>query len=99
MAQTKSGASANSAPLPAAGDADTERIPAPAILRALRNDWHGRIELKRQNTSRGTPEESTQTTLRIETFFDGPLSVLRVDLPFPDEKTDFEGDPFSPRPR
>jgi hypothetical protein len=59
--------------------------------------WHGRIELKRQNTSRGTPEESTKTTLRVETFFTGPVEVLRFDFPFPDEKTDFGGSPFDPR--
>jgi len=59
--------------------------------------WHGRLELKRQNTSRGTPEETTQTTVRIESFFDGVVNLLRLDLPFPDEKTDFAGSPFHPR--
>jgi len=60
-------------------------------------EWRGRLEIKRQNTSRGTPEESTRTTLRVETFFDGPLSLLRFDFPFPDDKTDMQGDPFDPR--
>lgn len=60
-------------------------------------DWHGRIELKRQNTERGTTDESTKTTLRIESFFKGPIRLLRVDLQFPDEKTSFEGQPFNPR--
>ena len=81
-------------------DADTDELPSPAVLhalRTLRDQWHGRVEIKRQNTSRGTPDESTMTQLRIETFFDGPVSALRLDLPFPDEKTDFEGDLFSPR--
>lgn len=78
-------------------DADTEEPPSLAMLRALRDNWHGRLEIKRQNTSRGTPDESTQTQLRVETFFEGPVSALRLDLPMPDEKTDFEGDAFNPR--
>jgi len=60
--------------------------------------WHGRVELKRQNTSRGTDEESTKTTLRLESFFTGPVSLLRLDLQFPDEKTGFSGSPLDPRP-
>ncbi len=57
----------------------------------------GRVELKRWNTSRGTSEESTQTNLRLEAFLDGTVDLLRLDLPFPDEETDFSGSPFSPR--
>jgi hypothetical protein len=57
-----------------------------------------RVELRRQNTGRGTPDETSRTTLRLEHYLTGTLSRLRLDLPFPDEKTDFEGDPFSPRP-
>jgi hypothetical protein len=60
-------------------------------------DWRGRLELKRINTSRGTPEETTRTALRVETFLDGTVSLLRVDLPFPDADTDFAGSPFDPR--
>ena len=56
----------------------------------------GRIELKRQNTNRATPAESTNTTLRFERYFGGPVSLLRIDLPFPDDKTDFSGSPFDP---
>ncbi len=85
---------------PPVTDADTDELPSPATLRALRllrDKWHGRVEIKRQNTSRGTPDESTMTQLRIETFFDGPVSALRIDVPLPDEKTDFEGDLFNPR--
>jgi hypothetical protein len=63
---------------------------------ASRSTWHGRIELKRENTSRGTPDESTKTTLRIERFFTGPVALLRVDFPFPDGETDFNGSPFDP---
>ena len=85
---------------PSAMDADTDEPPSSAALQALRtlrDKWHGRVEIKRQNTSRGTPDESTMSQLRIETFFNGPVSALRLDLPFPDEKTDFEGDLFNPR--
>jgi len=58
--------------------------------------WH--IQLKRQNTDRGTPGESTKTTLRFEsTPSDGPLTLLRLDIPFPDEKTDMTGSIFNPQ--
>jgi hypothetical protein len=57
----------------------------------------GRLEAKRQDTSRGTPEESTRTTLRAEKFYEGALALLRLDVPFPDEKTDFQGSPFNPQ--
>jgi hypothetical protein len=59
--------------------------------------WRGRIELKRQNTARGTEDESTRTTLRLELLGDGALRQVRLDLPFPDEDTSFSGDVFSPR--
>jgi hypothetical protein len=57
----------------------------------------GRFELKRMNTARGTPDETTMTQLRMERYFDGPVAMLRFDLPLPDEKTGFAGDPFEPR--
>jgi hypothetical protein len=57
----------------------------------------GRLEIKRQNTAHGTPDETTMTTLRMERYFDGPVSMFRFDLPLPDEKTGFSGDPFAPR--
>lgn len=82
---------------PPATEADTDQPFSLATLRKLREEWHGRLEIKRQNTSRGTPDESTQTSLRIETFFEGPVSAIRLDVPLPDEKTDFEGDAFDPR--
>jgi hypothetical protein len=82
---------------PSATDPDTDEPPSSGTLRHLRDNWHGRLEIKRQNTSRGTPDESTQTTLRVETFFDGVISALRIDAPLPDEKTDFEGDIFRPQ--
>ena len=82
---------------PPAVEADTDQLFSLATLKKLSDNWHGRMEIKRQNTSRGTPDESTMTQLRLETFFDGPIAALRFDLPLPDEKTDFEGDPFNPQ--
>jgi len=61
------------------------------------HEWHGRLELKREDTARGTPGESTKTTVRIETFLPGAVNLLRLDLPFPDAKTDFAGSPFNPK--
>jgi len=58
--------------------------------------WHGKIEVKREATARGTPEETTKTAIKIDTYLDGPVSLFRIDMPFPDEKTDFAGDPFNP---
>lgn len=54
------------------------------------------MEIKRQATDRGTDSESTKTTLRLEALPDGPLSQVRLDLPFPDDKQSFSGDPFNP---
>ncbi|HUH94914.1 MAG TPA: hypothetical protein VL742_17435 [Casimicrobiaceae bacterium] len=56
-----------------------------------------RIELKRQSTARGTPSESTKTNVKIERLLEGPVSLLRLELPFPDDKTSFAGSPFNPR--
>jgi hypothetical protein len=62
-------------------------------------EWghHFLIELKREATNRGTPEETTKTQIKIDAFLDGIVSLLRLEVPFPDDKTSFEGDPFSPR--
>ena len=57
----------------------------------------GRVEVKRQDTARGTPGESTKTNLKLDTFHDGPVELLRVEIPFPDEKDDFGGSPFNPK--
>jgi len=57
----------------------------------------GLVELKRQATSRGTPEETTKTNLKFDYFpRDSVVSLLRLELPFPDEKTSFAGSPFDP---
>lgn len=56
------------------------------------------LEVKRQNTGRGTEDESTRTTLRAEWMpAEGALSQLRLDVPLPDAKTDYEGDLLEPR--
>jgi hypothetical protein len=76
--------------------ADSETPPETLPSLARGEGWHGLIELKRQNTDRHSPEESTKTTLKIDTFLTGPVSLFRVEIPFPDEDTDFSGSPFQP---
>lgn len=57
----------------------------------------GLVELKRQATSRGTPEETTKTNLKLDFFVhEGIVSLLRLELPFPDEQATFGGSPFDP---
>jgi len=60
-------------------------------------EWRGGAQLKRDWTSRGTPQESTKTQVEVNTFIDGPVSLIRVTVPFPDEDTDFGGSPFDPQ--
>jgi hypothetical protein len=72
---------------------DSESTQANAAPQEVR---HGRIELKRQNTDRGTPDETTKTTLKIDAYLDGVVSLLRLEVPFPDNNTDFGGSPFDP---
>ena len=55
------------------------------------------MELKRQATARGTPEETTKTNLKFDYFPQaGVVALLRLELPFPDAKTTFGGSPFDP---
>lgn len=57
----------------------------------------GLIELKRQATARGTPDETTKTNLKFDYFPQASVvALLRLELPFPDEKTTFGGSPFDP---
>lgn len=61
-------------------------------------DTRWRFELKRQNTDRDTPGESSRTTVRLEALpGEGSVALWRLDLPFPDEKDSFSGSPFDPR--
>jgi hypothetical protein len=53
--------------------------------------WH--IEPQRQWIDRGTPQESSKTTLRLEATPQKYLSLIRLDIPFVDEKN---GDPITP---
>ena len=83
--------------VPGMAQADDDDPPDNTAGTADKVKQRGRIELKRDDTNRGTAEETTKTSLKISAFLDGPVSMLRLELPFPDEKTDFLGDPFSPR--
>jgi hypothetical protein len=56
-----------------------------------------RVELRRDFTDRGTPEETTKTTIKMTAYFKGVVSQLRLDLPFPDAETDFGGSITEPR--
>jgi hypothetical protein len=57
----------------------------------------GLIELKRQATARGTPDETTKTNLKFELFpSQGVIALLRLELPFPDAKTTFAGNALDP---
>ena len=55
------------------------------------------VELKREATNRGTPDETTKSQIKIDALLDGVVSLLRMEMPFPDDKTSFEGNPFNPR--
>jgi hypothetical protein len=77
----------------AAGDATGSATPAPEPADFAR----GLIELKRQSTARGTPDETTKTNLKFDFFpSHGAVALLRLELPFPDEKTTFTGSAFDP---
>ncbi len=79
--------------LPGISRADEDVSDAAAAGKEVR---HGKIELKRQNTDRGTPDETTKTTVKISAYLDGFVSLLRLELPFPDNNTEFGGSPFDP---
>lgn len=78
--------------LPSSSHADDDGK-EPADNKEIR---HGRIELKRQATNRGTPEETTKTQLKIDAYLDGFIALLRLEAPFPDDNTGFGGSPFDP---
>jgi hypothetical protein len=76
----------------AADELDDERPAAQALA-----SWHGLVELKRQASYRGTPGETTKTNLKFDYFpRESTVSLLRLELPFPDEKTTFKGSAFDP---
>lgn len=58
---------------------------------------HGLVELKRQATGHGAPEETTKTNLKFDWFpRHDVVSLLRLEIPSPDEKTSFAGSLFDP---
>jgi hypothetical protein len=83
--------------LAAAGAARGEEAAGTADPPQSRERTRWLVEIKRQATARGTPEETTKSQLKFDYFPEGPVSLLRLELPFPDEDTDFEGSPFNPR--
>lgn len=83
-----------------AGAGDNSDGDAPAIepvKQENKKDRRGKLEFKRENTARGTDEESTKTSLKMFTYLNGFVTLFRLEFAFPDAKTDFEGDPFNPR--
>jgi len=67
--------------------ADEDAVLCPAAL----------VELKRQATARGTPDETTKTNLKFDCLRQsGPVSLLRLELPFPDAKASFSGSILDP---
>ena len=58
------------------------------VTRNERKDPWRRVELKLQFTNRGTPGETSRTTLRLEALFKGLISFLRVDIPGVDKQKD-----------
>ena len=98
MAQRVNAAASGMAPLATTPDDGDEAAPI-SDTQEPASQLRGRVELKRHNTSRGTEDESTRTTLRIETLLNAAMvRFLRLDLQFPHQKTSFEGSPFDPRP-
>ncbi len=47
-------------------------------------------------TLHATSDETAKTTLKPEVYLNGFVSLLQLELPFPDKKTDIEGRPFNP---
>ena len=65
---------------------ETEGADPPA--RPPKKEWLGLTELKRDFTDKGEPPEKTQSTLKFDWYPAGPVSLLRLQLPFPDEHQD-----------
>lgn len=67
--------------------------PAEAAPAGAASPW--RFELKHLRTDRGTPDESTRTTVRIEKLREAPIALLRVDVPWVDRSVAGGGDPLN----
>ena len=77
--------------------AEGEEAAAAKVADARPAFTQGLVELKRQATARGTPDETTKTNLKLDWFPQGSaVAMLRLELPFPDAKTTFAGSPFDP---
>ena len=50
-----------------------------------KKEWLGLTEFKREFTNKGQPPEKTQSTLKFDWYPAGPVSLLRLQLAFPDE--------------
>lgn len=71
---------------------DPEEAPSP--IPASPRGWHGRIELRRDDTDRGDPEEATKTFLRVDSYIWG--GTFSFQMPFPDDMTADKGR-FNPK--
>ncbi|MFO1475096.1 MAG: hypothetical protein U1F98_00420 [Verrucomicrobiota bacterium] len=78
-------------PAPAATNSEALKAESDFSGAELPLEYHA--EIKRQFTNRGSPQESSRTTLRLEYTPDGPFTLYRVDIPFVDKKNGDPGDP------
>ena len=62
-----------------------------------RKGFHMKFELKREATDHGVPGETTKSSVKIDALLPGVVSLVRVEVFFPDEDTDFDGNLFNPR--
>lgn len=74
------------------GAPDPEEAPSPAPGAAP--GWHGRVELRRDDTDRGDPEEVTKTFLRVDSYLS--VGTFSVQVPLPDDMTADHGR-FNPK--
>jgi len=64
-------------------DADPQSAGAPA---SSKPSWNGLTEVKREYTDKGQPPEKTQSTVKIDWYYRRyGLSLLRLQVPFPDQ--------------
>jgi hypothetical protein len=78
---------------PAAAPLDPAATPAGT---PLPTPW--RVELKHVMSERGSAEESTRTTVRVEKVLDGFVTLLRLDVPYVDKNNAFASDPTNAGP-
>jgi len=64
---------------------------------AQEGGWRARVELRREHSSRGRPEESTKSLLRFDAFVGRAVESLRLELAMPDERQEFTGSIQRPR--